>query len=106
MKSISQILKSNKGITLVECVASILVFVVLIATVTTVLLASLRITARAEESAANMQQDVNAVFSGGEVAPLADEPERDVAIVFGIGSILVTVYVDVYRQGDFVAFEP
>jgi len=58
------ILKNKKGETLMELIASMLVFTVLIASITTMIIVSLRISANATTRSEEFQQEANEVLAG------------------------------------------
>ena len=97
-------LKGTSGESLMESIISILVFIVLIAAVTLMILVSLRITSAATHAADIRQAQANAVLTG-----LDDEAD----LTFTSGEVGLTIsgntyYVDVtvsYTE-NFIAFKP
>ena len=115
LKKIQSILKETKGESLMEGIAAILVFIVLIATVTMMILTSLRITSRANVSSEAMQNSASFVLTAELVGSIGDEqevviePDTIVLDMFGdIISLPVLVY-SLENDGGarlFTAFEP
>lgn len=101
------VLKSRRGETLVESITSILIFTILMAAVTTIILVSLRISGMATSEAAAMQNEANAVLRGdGTVDGINTS---NIVITFSIvGGPDMTVNVTETRsdQFRFVAFQP
>jgi Tfp pilus assembly protein PilV len=75
-RSFFNILKSRRGETLMEGMTSILVFTVLLAAVTSIIAASLRITSIATREAAAIQDAVNDVLEGDGETVLLRSPLR------------------------------
>ena len=102
VKKTCAILKGRRGESLMESIASILVFTVLIAAITSMIMASLQITRAATEAAGRRQNDANAVLTGG-VSAVADTVE----LVFGEDdNRVIEIGVILSSEGDFVAFAP
>ena len=111
-----------------EGLASILVFVVLVASVTMMIMVSLRITHVTTVAAENSQIEAGAVLVGANIVfpALPDDDDDQITIVHGTGTIgfdLVTnvsgtltvtepqptssaVPIRTYRTNGFIAFEP
>jgi Tfp pilus assembly protein PilX len=109
VKKIKYILSESTGETLIEGLASILVFVVLVAAVTMMIMVSMRITANSTENARIRQLEAAAVLAGDlAFAGLDDTPGEEVTLfVPGTpASLIVTVHVTVFSTDAFVAFEP
>ena len=100
---IRAVLKGSRGETLMEGVASILVFTILIASVTLTIMVSLRMTALSNEAARTMQEDVRTALEGSD-----DDDGEDIVFTFTItgGGVPVTVKVTVTDAGAFRAFAP
>jgi Tfp pilus assembly protein PilV len=98
------ILKKTRGESLMECIVSILVFSVLIAAVTTMIMTSMKITGKATQAAEAMQKDINAVVSG-----TASSANKTVGLEIQADGVMVNninISVAVYSAGDFIAFYP
>jgi len=101
------IIRSTSGESLMEGIISILVFTVLIASITMMLLLSLRITGAATNAADVRQREANAVLRGFDpdnsvaVTTFPDNP-----LTLQSGSDVVQIQVDVYSTGNFTAFAP
>jgi len=68
---IKHILKGRRGQTLMEGIVSILVFSILVATVTMMIMVSLQFSHRAVERSEVMQANANEILSGEEGTPAA-----------------------------------
>lgn len=88
-----------------ESIVSILVFTVLVATVTMMLLLSLRITRSSTEAADERQEESNAVLTGagGAVGEVTSEPG---SVVLTIDGITIEIPVNVSSSDNYTAFEP
>jgi Tfp pilus assembly protein PilX len=118
VKRIRYILSGAAGETLIEGIASILVFVVLVAAVTMMILVSMRITAVSTENARIRQIEAAAVLAGDEdlLDELDDPPdftETAGNVTFNVPNtvnpsspIPVTIPVTVFSTDAFTAFEP
>jgi archaellin len=113
VKRIKYLLSGTGGETLIEGLASILVFVVLVAAVTMMILVSMRITAVSTAQAVERQTEAAAVLSGDDT--LLDDPAdleetTGEEVTFNVPNtplaLTVTVPVTVFSTGAFVAFEP
>jgi len=102
-----RILTGKRGETLIECIASILVFTVLIASVTMMIMLSLRITGESMSNAETSQKATNAVLAGDAGNPDVDVlyPPGRIELEFGVGDIL-PIDVTVFESGGYTAFEP
>ena len=96
-------LKNRRGETLVEGVVSILVFVVLVATVSSMILLSLRITHSSLDAATEMQENFNTLVEGN-TAPSYIGQTVDFTLPGVVAAI--TVEVDMYESGGLVIFSP
>jgi len=106
VKKVRTILKSKSGETLMEGLASVLVFTVLIATVTMMLLVSLRITNNTTQAAEARQIDALAVLTG-DVDTDDTTPGVEIGFnVVGNTNPLVNITVTVYSTEGLTAFEP
>ena len=109
-KKIKYILSEAAGETLLEGIASILVFVVLVAAVTMMIMVSMRITAVSTENARIRQIEAAAVLAGDEeFAGLTVTTGEEVTFIVPNTPVSVpnvTVAVTVYNTNAFVAFEP
>ena len=99
-------LTNNKGETLIESIVSILIFTVLIASVTMMILLSLRITHRGTDLATGIQNEFNQVMAHDE-----DDSEGLEEIEFTInwnGNIIgiVEQEVEMFEHGAFRTFSP
>ena len=105
------LLKGKSGESLLEGIVSILIFTVLIASVTMMIVVSLRITGRATEAAVAGQMEANAVLAGDDAAVLSlggeiiDEVDVVLTINGATGNV-INVPVTVYIAESFTAFEP
>jgi len=100
------VINSNSGETLIEGIVSILVFTVLIATITVMINVSLRISSRAMDSADVMQKSAVAVLAGDVTNPdivISDDYETILVID---GTTVATVPIIVYRADWFLSFDP
>jgi hypothetical protein len=104
VKRIKYILSEAAGETLIEGIASILVFVVLIAAVTMMIMVSMRITAVSTANAEARQIEAAAVLAGD--AALAGPPGEAVTFNVPGSATPITVPVTVYSNNAFTAFEP
>ena len=98
-KKIQVILNGSRGESLMECIASIFVFTILLACVTMMIMVSMRVSSNATRDASSMQTDVNAVLSGA--ASCEDEN-----VELRVNGVSIDIPVVVYRAGDFAAFFP
>jgi len=110
VKKIPVILKDQSGETLIEGLASILVFTVLIATITMMLLVSLRITNNTTIAAENMQEAAAAVLAGDEDEADANNGNFIFQVVDDLDVLIPPVQpvqfaVTVYNTDGFIAFE-
>jgi hypothetical protein len=99
-------LKGTRGETLIEGIASILVFSVLMASITMTILLSLRITGVTTASANQRQAEANAVLSS--TSPAISE-SGNISLILELESgttQTITIGVTVYSTDDFTAFEP
>jgi type II secretory pathway component PulJ len=94
-------LMGRRGETLMEGVVSLLIFSVLIASVTMMIAASMRITSQATARANDDQEDVNAALAG-------DGTNSSESIIFTIGDgpDEISVPITITSAGDFIAFAP
>ena len=93
------VLKGTRGETLMEGVASILVFTILIAAVTLTIMVSLRMTGESNRAAADMQDSVKEVLEG--------EGDDSLEIIFSVnGETIEKIDVTVTEAGAFRAFAP
>ena len=99
------IIYNSRGETLMEGIVSILIFVVAIATVTTMIMLSLRITSDSSDDANAWQNQTNAVLFGDETNPLI-ENTGNIMIEFSIGSETLSVPAKMFSSGEFTAFMP
>jgi len=91
-----------------EGIASILVFTVLIASVTMLIMLSLRITHVSTESANTLQHEANALL-GADEPGIAVDTDNEASIVFtvdGASEDSISVDVSVYSTDNFTAFNP
>jgi len=109
------ILKGNSGETLLEGLVSVLVFSVLIATITMMIMLSLRITSISTAASGASQSEANAVLAGAfEVEVVLISGETDViginhspeVIELSFGSDVFSIPVTVYSTDSFTAFNP
>ena len=107
------IFNNNRGETLIEGLASILVFTVLIAAVTMMIMISLRITTNATAAAEARQAEAGVVLAGDNVAvgnlggTVTSGPTVRVTIeVDGDNLNPIFVPVTVYSTAGFTAFQP
>ncbi|MCL2820898.1 MAG: hypothetical protein FWD38_08760 [Oscillospiraceae bacterium] len=109
-KKVKLILKSTNGETLIEGLASILVFVVLIASVTMMIMVSLRITARETLAAEARQREAGAVLSGNPAHLVPGGPFNVAFTVDGDNFPAVhtisPITVRIFSASGFAAFEP
>lgn len=108
-------LKSKKGVTLVETLATILVFTVLVAAVATMISASLRITRLYFQRATEYQENANDAMLGEEIqlrpnrtpasVPMLTEAPG-VLTISGAGIDEITIPVIILQDGTLVAFRP
>jgi len=108
---------NSRGASLIEAIVSILVFTVLIATVTMILTTSMRISSTASSLSYEMQYEINAVTARDEAA-IANYPGHadcedcpaggcEVVLVFGgFAAGEVRVPVDIFGTERFISFEP
>jgi Tfp pilus assembly protein PilV len=105
---IRAILKASRGETLVEGIVSILVFTILIATVTMTIMVSLRMTSASNRAAEAMQESVNAAMDG-TARPDQDFDQRSETIqlqISGTSSTLPPIDVTITEVDGFIAFAP
>ena len=102
VKRARAILKGTRGESLMEGLASILVFTVLIASVTMMIMVSLRITHVSTTSAANRQEEANATLAGTS-APASKIVEF---IINDDPTDIIEVEVLLYESENFAAFTP
>jgi len=109
------IIKGTGGETLLEGLISVLVFSVLIATITMMIMLSLRITAISTVASSASQNEANAVLMGeSEVEVVLISGETEVIgvtmspdeVVLSFGSENFTIPVTVYSTNSFTAFNP
>jgi len=101
MQNLKSILNNKRGETLMEGILSILIFTVLVASITTMIIVSLRITAVSTEAAEERQAEANAVLTGTAADEISDD-----TVDFTINGIVFSIDVTVYETDDFLAFEP
>jgi len=99
VKKISPILRGSRGESLIECIASILIFTILIACITTMILVSLRVTGNATRDADAAQADMNAILSGTAYS-------REENVELTVNGAAIDVPVLLYSAGSFTAFNP
>jgi len=109
------IIKGNSGETLLEGLVSVLVFSVLIATITMMIMLSLRITSISTVASGASQSEANAVLAGahevevvlisGETEVIGITPSSEV-IELSYGSDVFSIPVTVYSSDSFTAFSP
>jgi len=101
--------KSSRGESLVEGIVSILVFTVLIASVTAMISTSLRITATSTEMAGNLQNAANDVLIPGALPAVPGSPEIIFSLRRADGTPVgenISVPITVIDSPYFAAFEP
>jgi len=101
-KKVYTVLRKTNGESLMEAIISILVFTILIASITMMIMVSLRITSSSTEAANRRQVDANTVLSGS-VGGVEDVVAFTIAD--GSGSS-INVAVTVFSTENFTAFEP
>ena len=102
MKRLVKILSGNRGESLMEGIASLLIFTVLIAAVTSMIMVSLRITRTATEAADLRQSDANTIL-----ADAVSSVPATVELVFSEGeNSIIEISVELSSEGDFVGFAP
>ena len=102
------ILRSTRGESLMEGIASILVFTVLVASVTMMIMLSLRITHVSTEAANVLQHEANALL-GADEPDIVIDTDDDASIVFTVNGSPgdpISVDVSVYSSDTFTAFGP
>jgi len=103
-------LTNTRGETLLESIVSILIFTVLMATVTTILLLSLRITSASTEAGREMQESVNHVIAhvptSGSTEVLFTLVDEDGYALFTGMNEDISIPVYVYTSGGFRVFSP
>jgi len=104
LRKVKAILKGKRGESLIEGIVSILVFTVLIAAVTMMIMISLRITGISTANADIMQKESNAVLAGADTIP-ADTKTIEF-VVNDNESDLIKIGVSVYTTDNYTAFEP
>jgi hypothetical protein len=98
------VLKCKKGETLMESIASILIFTVLVAAITMMITLSLRITSVSVGASEGMQARVNAVLTGDDAIT---GPPADGIVIFHLSPTnAVNVNVSIFTMDGFTAFEP
>ena len=103
VKKIQKILSCKRGETLIEGITSIFVFVVLIASISMMIMMSMRITSNATLAAEIMQEEAGEVLAGST----AGGPEDNGDVVFESDELAqITINVDIYINGGFIAFQP
>ena len=106
---IAAILKSTRGEGLMEGIASVLVFIVLVSSVTMMIMFSLRVTGRATEDSRLMQADANAVLTRNHEIPgtaVGNAGAKMNLIIDGDTDAPISVDIRVITSGGFIAFEP
>jgi len=108
VKKAKKILRGTRGETLIEGLASILVFTVLIASVTMMIVISLRITAIATAAAQARQVEAREVLTGNAAAvgALDGGAVSTDTVTFEINGEDVDVAVTVFSTDEFTAFQP
>ena len=108
VKRIKSVLSESAGETLIEGLASIMVFVVLVAAVTMMIMVSMRITAVSTANAQTRQTEAAAVLAGDITFAglISDDDEVTFRIPNTPVSLTVTIPVTVFSTNAFVAFEP
>ena len=101
---IGAILRGARGETLMEGIISNLVFTVLVASITMMILTSLRISSMATDDAGRWRLEANGVLSGDDA--FLDGPDEVVLTISGVGAGTISIPVDVYVSDRFTAFEP
>jgi len=105
---IRSILRSKAGETLMEGIASILVFTVLVASITTMIMLSLRITQRSTEDSGRRQSEANAVLTGIDDDFDLDS-DNDNSVIFTsaeLAGMEINIRVTVNTTENFIAFSP
>jgi len=105
VKKVLAILNSKNGESLMESLVSILVFTILVAAVTMMILLSLRITRSSTEAANESQEEVNSLISGTDGAGDSITSESG-SVGLTIDGITIEIPVTVSRSGNYTAFEP
>jgi hypothetical protein len=110
VKRIKYILSEAAGETLIEGLASILVFVVLVAAVTMMIMVSMRISAVSTQQAEERQREAAAVLAGDDTDFDLDDTPGVVTFIVPNTTLApvpnVAVTVTVFSTDAFVAFEP
>ena len=106
MRKIKALLSAKNGETLLEGLISIMLFTILVVSVTMMILVSLRLTRNSTADADELQAQANAVQAGliGEPGVKLDN-FAVIELVIDDGSSVV-VPITVYETGDFSAFMP
>ena len=97
------VLSNTRGESLLECIDSIFIFTILIITVSMMIIYSLRVTSNSTEQGHEDQRQANAALAG-DLAPPGVPASGEVELK--IGSDTITVSVDIFEVGEFIAFEP
>jgi lipopolysaccharide export LptBFGC system permease protein LptF len=106
------IIKNTRGESLLEGIVSILIFTVLIATVTVMISTSLRITSGSLQRATEWQANVNTVNEDAVEGSGGDDETITLEITINNGSVAIEVSIDVditiheQEDGGFFAFAP
>jgi len=103
ISKIRAILSGTRGESLMEGIASILVFTVLMAAVTMMIMISLRITGKSTADADARQKEANAALAGQAAQVVRDTVEF---IVDGDELEVIEIKVSVYSTDNHTAFEP
>jgi len=98
--NIRAILKGSSGESLMEGLISIAVFSILIASVTMMLMVSMRITSVSTDAAAERQIEAGAVLTGADLTAV------DETIEITVGADIYSVNVEVYSTDNYTAFRP
>ena len=94
------LINNQRGESLLEGLASVLVFTALMVTIAMMLMVSMRITHNATQAAEEWQDEANAAIEA------AGTPPETGSIEFEVNGQTITIPVGIYTNGDFVSFRP
>ena len=98
------VLSGKRGETLMELIASILVFTVLVASVTMMIILSLRISGNSMDNADEWQAEANAVLAGDPASFGGSASPSSISLL--INGQNCTIDIIMNRTDSFISFDP
>jgi len=106
VKKVKAILRNTRGETLIEGLASILVFMVLIVAVTMMIMLSMRVTSVTTTAAMENQEEAGALLRGNDVGGVPIDPDSGIIeLPIATGLLPLAINVDVRSSENFSVFE-